>query len=97
LNDLVAGQIDLILDQASNSMAQVRAGTIKAYAVTAKTRLPSLPEIPTVDEAGAPGLYISVWYGLWVPKGKTCTNSRTALPAICGPTTTLRPLIPSML
>ena len=69
LNDLIAGQIDLILDQASNSMAQVRAGTIKAYAVTAKTRLPSLPEIPTVDEAGAPGLYISVWYGLWVPKG----------------------------
>src|SRR3984893_6514048 len=69
LNDLIAGQIDLILDQASNSMAQVRAGTIKAYAVTAKTRLPSLPEVPTVDEAGAPGLYISVWYGLWVPKG----------------------------
>src|SRR5215470_16766345 len=69
MNDLVAGQIDLILDQASNSMAQVRAGTIKAYAVTAKTRLPSLPEIPTVDEAGAPGLYISVWYGLWAPKG----------------------------
>ena len=69
LNDLVAGQIDLILDQASNSIAQVRAGTIKAYAVTAKARLPSLPEIPTVDEDGAPGLYISVWYGLWVPKG----------------------------
>jgi hypothetical protein len=69
MNDLVAGQIDLILDRASNSMAQVRAGTIKAYAVTAKTRLPSLPEIPTVDEAGAPGLHISVWYGLWVPKG----------------------------
>src|ERR1700730_6473606 len=69
INDLIAGQIDLILDQASNSMAQVRAGTIKAYAVTAKTRLPSLPEVPTVDEAGAPGLYISVWYGLWVPKG----------------------------
>jgi tripartite-type tricarboxylate transporter receptor subunit TctC len=69
LNDLVAGQIDLIIDQASNSMAQVRAGRIKAYAVTAKTRLPSAPEIPTVDEAGIPGLYVSVWYGLWVPKG----------------------------
>ncbi len=69
LNDLVAGQIDLIIDQASNSMAQVRAGTIKAYAVTAKARLSSAPDIPTVDEAGAPGLYISVWYGLWVPKG----------------------------
>jgi tripartite-type tricarboxylate transporter receptor subunit TctC len=69
MNDLVAGQIDLILDQASNSMAQVRAGTIKAYAVTARTRLPAAPEIPTVDEAGLPGLYISVWYGLWAPKG----------------------------
>ena len=69
LNDLLAGQISLILDQTSNSMAQVKAGTIKAYAVTAKARLPSAPEVPTVDEAGVPGLYISVWYGLWVPKG----------------------------
>jgi tripartite-type tricarboxylate transporter receptor subunit TctC len=69
LNDLIAGQIDLIIDQTSNSTAQVQAGTIKAFAVTAKTRLPSAPDIPTVDEAGAPGLYISVWYGLWVPKG----------------------------
>jgi tripartite-type tricarboxylate transporter receptor subunit TctC len=69
MNDLVAGQIDLIIDQASNSMPQVRAGTIKAYAVTAKERLPAAPDIPTVDEAGAPGLYISVWFGLWVPKG----------------------------
>jgi tripartite-type tricarboxylate transporter receptor subunit TctC len=69
LNDLIAGQIDLIIDQTSNSTTQVQAGTIKAFAVTAKTRLPSAPDIPTVDEAGAPGLYISVWYGLWVPKG----------------------------
>jgi tripartite-type tricarboxylate transporter receptor subunit TctC len=69
LNDLIAGQIDLIVDQTSNSMAQVKAGSVKAFAVTAKERLPSAPNIPTVDEAGAPGLYISVWYGLWVPKG----------------------------
>jgi tripartite-type tricarboxylate transporter receptor subunit TctC len=69
LNDLIAGQIDLIIDQTSNSMTQVQAGSIKAYAVTAKARMPSAPDIPTVDEAGAPGLYISVWYGLWVPKG----------------------------
>ena len=69
LNDLIAGQIDLMVDQTSNSMAQVKAGSIKAYAVTAKARLPAAPDIPTVDEAGAPGLYISVWYGLWVPKG----------------------------
>jgi tripartite-type tricarboxylate transporter receptor subunit TctC len=69
LNDLIAGQIDLIVDQTSNSIAQVKGGAIKAYAVTAKERLAAAPDIPTVDEAGAPGLYISVWYGLWVPKG----------------------------
>ena len=69
LNDLMAGQIDLIVDQTSNSMAQVKAGTVKTFAVTAKARLPAAPDVPTVDEAGVPGLYISVWYGFWVPKG----------------------------
>jgi tripartite-type tricarboxylate transporter receptor subunit TctC len=69
LQDLVAGQIDLIVDQASNSIQQVRDGKIRAYAVTAKTRLPSAPDIPTAAEAGVPGLEISVWYGLWAPKG----------------------------
>jgi tripartite-type tricarboxylate transporter receptor subunit TctC len=69
LQDLVAGQIDFIVDQASNSVQHVRDGKIRAYAVTAKTRLPSAPEIPTVGEAGVPGLDISVWYGLWAPKG----------------------------
>jgi tripartite-type tricarboxylate transporter receptor subunit TctC len=69
LNDLIAGQIDLIVDQASNSMAQVKAGSVKAFAVTAKERLAAAPEVPTVDEAGLAGLYISVWYGLWAPKG----------------------------
>ena len=66
---LVAGQIDLIFDQASNSLPQVRSGTIRAYAVTGKKRLAAAPEIPTVDEAGLPGFYVSVWHGLWVPKG----------------------------
>jgi len=69
LTDLIAGQIDLMFDQASNSLGQVRAGTIKAYAVTAKARLPSAPDIPTVDEAGLPGFYTSTWYGMWAPKG----------------------------
>jgi tripartite-type tricarboxylate transporter receptor subunit TctC len=69
MNDLIAGQIDLIVDQASNSLPQVKAGTIKAYAVTSKARLASAPDIPTADEAGLPGFYTSVWYGLWVPKG----------------------------
>jgi tripartite-type tricarboxylate transporter receptor subunit TctC len=68
LNDLMAGHIDLMFDQASNSLAQVRAGTVKAYAVTAQTRLASAPDIPTVDEAGLSGLYIAYWHGLWAPK-----------------------------
>jgi len=69
MQDLIAGQIDLMFDQASNSLPHVRNGTIKAYAVTASARLPSAPEIPTVDEAGLPGLHISVWSGMWAPKG----------------------------
>ena len=68
LNDLMAGQIDLMFDQASNSLAQVRAGTVKAYAVTAPSRLAAAPDIPTVDEAGLPGLYIAYWHGIWAPK-----------------------------
>jgi tripartite-type tricarboxylate transporter receptor subunit TctC len=68
MQDLVAGQIDLMFDQASNSLPQVRGGKIKAYAVTAKARLPAAPEIPTVDEAGLPGLYIAIWHGIWVPR-----------------------------
>jgi tripartite-type tricarboxylate transporter receptor subunit TctC len=68
LTDLVAGQIDLIVDQTSNSIAQVRAGTIRAYAVTADKRVDSAPEIPTTDEAGLPGFHMTLWSGFWVPK-----------------------------
>jgi tripartite-type tricarboxylate transporter receptor subunit TctC len=66
--DLVAGQLDFMIDQATNSLPQVSAGQIRAYAVTAKTRLAAAPDIPTVDEAGLPGFYVSIWQGLWVPK-----------------------------
>jgi tripartite-type tricarboxylate transporter receptor subunit TctC len=69
LQDLVAGQIDLIVDQVSNSIQHVRSGRIRGYAVTAKARLPSAPDIPTALESGVSGLDISVWYGLWAPKG----------------------------
>ena len=69
MNDLVAGQIDLIVDQTSNSIAQVRAGTIRAYAVTDSKRVASAPDIPTTDEAGLPGFHMTLWSGLWVPKG----------------------------
>ncbi len=68
MQDLIGGQIQIMLDQSSNSLPQVRQKQIKAYAVTSKTRLSVAPEIPTVDEAGLPGFYISVWHGLWVPK-----------------------------
>jgi tripartite-type tricarboxylate transporter receptor subunit TctC len=69
MQDLLAGQIDLMFDFAANSLPQVRFGTIKAYAVTAPSRLPAAPDIPTVDEAGLPGFYMSAWEGIWVPKG----------------------------
>jgi len=67
--DLIAGHIDLMFDQAATSVSLVRAGLAKAYAVTSKTRIAIAPEIPTVDEAGLPGFYMSAWHGLWVPKG----------------------------
>jgi tripartite-type tricarboxylate transporter receptor subunit TctC len=69
MQNLVAGQVDLMIDQAANSLPQVRAGTIKAYAVTDKVRLAAAPDVPTVDEAGVPGLHISIWHALWMPKG----------------------------
>jgi tripartite-type tricarboxylate transporter receptor subunit TctC len=69
LTDLVAGQIDIIVDQASNSMQQIRTGSIRAYAVTDRKRLSAAPDIPTVDEAGLPGFYMTLWNGLWAPKG----------------------------
>jgi tripartite-type tricarboxylate transporter receptor subunit TctC len=69
LNDLVAGQIDIIVDQTSNSINQVRAGNIRAYAVTDEKRVEQAPAIPTTDEAGLPGFHMTLWSGLWVPKG----------------------------
>jgi tripartite-type tricarboxylate transporter receptor subunit TctC len=68
LQDLIAGHIDLVVDQVSNSLPHARDGVIKAFAVTAQSRLASAPHIPTVDEAGAPGLHMTIWYGLWAPK-----------------------------
>jgi tripartite-type tricarboxylate transporter receptor subunit TctC len=68
LTDLIAGQIDVIIDQTSNSIAQVRAGTIRAYAVTDDKRVASASDIPTTDEAGLSGFHMTLWSGLWVPK-----------------------------
>jgi tripartite-type tricarboxylate transporter receptor subunit TctC len=69
MQDLVAGQIDMMFDSPTNSLPHVRDGHIKAYAIMAKDRLAAAPDIPTVDEAGLPGFYFSVWHALWAPKG----------------------------
>ena len=67
--DLAAGHIDLALGMAAGTYPLVRSGQIKAYATTAKTRWWAAPDVPTMEEAGVPGLYASFWHGLWVPKG----------------------------
>jgi tripartite-type tricarboxylate transporter receptor subunit TctC len=69
MNDLVAGQIDIIVDQTSNSIQQVRAGNIRAYAIVDSKRVASAPDIPTTDEGGLPGFHMTLWSGMWVPKG----------------------------
>ena len=69
LNDLMAGHIDLMFDQASNALPQVRGGTVRALAVTSRARLGVAPDIASVDEAGLSGLYIDFWHGTWAPKG----------------------------
>jgi tripartite-type tricarboxylate transporter receptor subunit TctC len=69
MQDLVAGQIDILIVQAAAALSQVRAGAIKAFAATSKNRFAAAPDIPTVDEAGLPGLHISGWFGLYAPKG----------------------------
>lgn len=69
VQDLIANQIQIMIDQSSNSLPHVRAGKIKAYAVTAKQRNAAAPDIPTTAEAGFPGIEVAIWHGLWAPKG----------------------------
>jgi tripartite-type tricarboxylate transporter receptor subunit TctC len=69
MQDMLAGQINFMCTATGSFLPLVRNGQIRAYAVTAKSRMEAAPEIPTVDEAGLPGFYVSVWNALWVPKG----------------------------
>jgi tripartite-type tricarboxylate transporter receptor subunit TctC len=69
LQDLVAGQIDIAFGQAANYLGPVRGGQLKAFAVLSKQRWWAAPDVPTMDEAGVPGLHASFWHGLWAPKG----------------------------
>ena len=66
---LLAGEIDLYMTQISGAIEHVRAGKLRAYMVTTSKRQAAAPEIPTTDEAGMPGLYTTVWHGIWAPKG----------------------------
>jgi tripartite-type tricarboxylate transporter receptor subunit TctC len=69
MTDLISGQVDLLLVQGAVALPQVRAGTVKALAELAPQRSASMPDIPSADESGLPGLYISGWFGLYAPKG----------------------------
>ena len=69
VQDLIANQIQIMIDQSSNSLPHVRAGKLKVYAVTAKERTAAAPDIPTTAEAGFPGIEVAIWHGLWAPKG----------------------------
>jgi tripartite-type tricarboxylate transporter receptor subunit TctC len=70
VGDVVAGHVTFMFDQLTGGSSEMySSGKLRPFAVTAKTRLPAVPDIPTVDEAGLPGLYVSTWYGLWAPKG----------------------------
>ena len=69
MQDLLAGQIDLTCPEAGQTLALYRSGKIKAYAVMGTTRWFAAPDVPTMDEAGAPGLHMTFWYGLWAPGG----------------------------
>jgi tripartite-type tricarboxylate transporter receptor subunit TctC len=68
MNDLLGGQIDFMCDQTTNTTGQIKAGKIKVYGVTTKKRVPSLPEVPTLHEAGLPGFEVAVWHALYAPK-----------------------------
>ena len=69
LQQVLGGQLDIIIDQASAALSVAKSGGVRAYAVTAKQRLASAPDIPTVDEAGLPGFHVSIWQAVWAPKG----------------------------
>ena len=68
IQDMLAGQIDIAFGQAANYLGQVRQGQLRAYAVLSRQRWWAEPDVPTMEEAGVPGLYASFWHGLWAPK-----------------------------
>jgi tripartite-type tricarboxylate transporter receptor subunit TctC len=79
MNDLLGGQVDFMCDQTTNTTSQIKAEKIKVYGVTTRKRVPSLPKVPTMDEAGLKGFEVSIWHALYAPKGtpKTVIDTLT--------------------
>ena len=69
MNDILGGQVDLMCDQTTNTTSQIRGGKVKVYGVTTKTRVPSLKDIPTLQEQGLKNFEVAVWHGIYAPKG----------------------------
>jgi tripartite-type tricarboxylate transporter receptor subunit TctC len=69
MNDLLGKQVDMMCDQTTNTTQQINAKRVKAYAVTSMKRVPTLPDLPTMDESGYKGFQVGIWHGMWVPKG----------------------------
>jgi tripartite-type tricarboxylate transporter receptor subunit TctC len=69
MNDLLGGQVDFMCDQTTNTTSQIKGGKIKVYGVSTKTRVPTMPDVPTMHEAGLPGFEVAVWHGMYAPKG----------------------------
>jgi tripartite-type tricarboxylate transporter receptor subunit TctC len=69
LNAVLAKQVDFLCDQTTNTTQHINSGTVKAYGVTSKTRVPTLPNLPTLDEGGLKGFQVGVWHGVYAPKG----------------------------
>ena len=69
MNDLLGKQVDIMCDQTTNTTQHIKAGTVKAFAVTSKDRVPTLPDLPTMQESGFDGFEVGIWHGLWAPKG----------------------------
>lgn len=69
MNDLLGKQVDIMCDQTTNTTQHIKAGTVKAYAVTSKERVPTLPDLPTMQEAGFKDFEVGIWHGMWAPKG----------------------------
>ena len=69
MNDILGSQVDFMCDQTTNTTGQIKGGKVKAYGVTSRARIPSLPDLPTMHEAGLPNFEVVVWHGLYAPKG----------------------------